>query len=101
MSDNYTSYQQPMINTGMPQQNALGPTQCTSKYPEQFFCVNCKRNLVSRVESSWGIGAWVWCLFCSPSVVLAFLPCCVDGLRDIKHVCPSCENTVGKSPCLC
>ncbi len=96
-------YQQPMVVQAMPQQQErpAGPTECRGKYPEQFFCTTCKRNLVSRVETSWGIGSCVWFLCCAPTLVLALLPCCVDGLRDVKHSCPICQRGVGTNPCLC
>jgi len=96
-------YQPPMVAQGMPQQQErpAGPTECRGKYPEQFFCQQCKRNLVSRVETSWGIGSCVWFCCCSPTIVLALLPCCIDGLRDVKHSCPLCQRSVGNSPCLC
>ena len=96
-------YQQPMVVQAMPQQQErpAGPTECHGKYPEQFYCTTCKRNLVSRVETSWGIGSCVWCLCCGVTVVIGLLPCCVDGLRDVEHSCPICQRNVGKSPCLC
>ncbi len=97
-------YQPPMVIQAMPsnqQERPSGPTECRGKYPEQFYCTTCKRNLVSRVETSWGIGSCVWCLCCGPTLVLALLPCCVDGLRDVKHSCPLCQKSVGSNPCCC
>jgi hypothetical protein len=91
-----------MIIQTMPQEEIpAGSSECRSKYPEQFYCTTCRRNLVSRIEASWGVGSCCWFLFCSPSIVLAFLPCCVDCLRDVKHTCPLCQTTVGKYTCCC
>ena len=96
-------YQQPMmvVQTMPQQEKPCGTFECKGKYPEQFYCSTCKKNLTSRVETSWGIGAFVWCCCCAPTLVLAFLPLCVDGLRDVQHSCPLCQQNVGKSPCLC
>lgn len=96
-------YQQPvMVVQTMPQQEKpCGSSECKGKYPEQFYCPTCKKNLVSHIETSWGIGSCVWCFCCAPTLVLAFLPCCVDGLRDVKHTCPLCQQSVGKNACLC
>ncbi len=93
-----------MIIQTMPantQDKPCGVMECRSKYPEQFYCTTCRKNLVSRVETSWGFGSCVWCFCCAPTLVLALLPCCVDGLRDVKHSCPICQRTVGKNPCCC
>jgi len=99
-------YQQPapmIIQTMPPQQpeKPCGAMECRGKYPQQFYCVTCRKNLVSRVETSWGIGSCVWCMCCGVTVVIALLPCCIDGLRDVKHSCPLCQRTVGNEPCCC
>jgi len=99
-------YQQPMVALPMPQVvevqqvNSL-PTECTDRFPEQFYCTTCQKTYVSRIETVWGCGSCAWCLACSFSVILSFLPCCVDGLRDVVHYCPECDKEVGVYRFMC
>jgi len=100
------TYQQPMMSQGMPQviqsKPMMGyPTECTGKYPEQFFCKHCQKTFVSKIETHWGAGSCLWCVMCSWSVIVALLPCCVDGLRDVYHYCPGCNSEVGKVAFMC
>ena len=106
IQENNPYQQQPMISQGMPQVYQSKPvmaypSECTQRYPEQFFCTVCQQAYVSRIESKWGAGSCLWCMMCSWSFVVAFLPCCVDGLRDIHHYCPSCNKKVGKRAFMC
>jgi len=96
------AYQQPMASPDMPKRSPSKssknsyPTECTTRYPQQFYCTNCKKAHVSVIDTKWGPGACIWCVCCSGSVIIALLPCCIDRFRDVHHYCPSCEDHVGQ-----
>jgi len=97
MTDNSAYKVQSMMTPAMPEKTPSPYTTCSDKFPQQFFCISCQKNQISRVETSWGLGSSFWAVLCIPTVILPLLPCCVDILRDKKHYCPMCQESVGKS----
>merc|ERR1712080_391756 len=66
--------------------------------PMTLVCSNCQANITTDTREEIGIVAWIaagvmcvtglWC--CAP------IPLFVDSLKDVTHVCPSCQALVGR-----
>lgn len=66
--------------------------------PVQTYCPACAQLVVTRLEHTSGTMAWLTCagLFifgCFYGCCL--IPFCLDGLKDVTHRCPSCNNVLG------
>ncbi|XP_036406312.1 lipopolysaccharide-induced tumor necrosis factor-alpha factor homolog [Megalops cyprinoides] len=66
--------------------------------PVQAHCPVCLQMVMTRIEHHSGTLAWLTCagLFifgCSYGCCL--IPFCVDGLKDVTHYCPNCNNVLG------
>jgi lipopolysaccharide-induced tumor necrosis factor-alpha factor len=65
--------------------------------PMTITCPHCSANVTTSITSEPGAFAWIfgallcfvgaWCCAC--------IPCCVDGLKDVKHTCPNCNKYLG------
>ncbi|XP_077101977.1 uncharacterized protein LOC143753490 [Siphateles boraxobius] len=62
--------------------------------PVPMTCPHCHRKIATEMKFINGVTVWIVCL------ILAFLgiwPCClipfcVDGCKDVEHVCPGCKS---------
>ena len=80
--------QQPVVVSAMPLFNAS---------PAKMKCPYCKADITTRTQPKMGLLAWLvvaglvlTCLW-----PCAFIPCCVDDLKDVTHQCPSCNAILG------
>ena len=67
--------------------------------PCNISCPTCGRNVETRIEYKSGIATWGLCVCCV--VVGCWLGCClipfcVNSVKDVNHICPSCGNLLGK-----
>ncbi|MCI4392228.1 hypothetical protein PGIGA_G00143690 [Pangasianodon gigas] len=66
--------------------------------PVQTCCPVCSQTVVTRLDYSSGTMAWLVCaglciIGCMYGCCL--IPFCVDGLKDVTHFCPNCNNSIG------
>ncbi|NP_001187935.1 lipopolysaccharide-induced tumor necrosis factor-alpha factor homolog [Ictalurus punctatus] len=66
--------------------------------PAQTCCPVCSQIVVTRLEHNSGTMAWLVCaglciIGCMYGCCL--IPFCVDGLKDVTHFCPNCNNAIG------
>ena len=65
--------------------------------PQNIVCPTCKQNVMTQTIYNNGTLTWllvvVLCLLC---FVCAWVPCVVDGCKDVTHQCPNCHNVVGQ-----
>lgn len=70
-----------------------------SDIPVQLRCPNCHRDVTTILDYTAGILTWIIVL-----VLIMFgmwlgcclIPLCIDGVKDVNHVCPNCSYTIGK-----
>ncbi|KAJ8391838.1 hypothetical protein AAFF_G00084540 [Aldrovandia affinis] len=65
--------------------------------PVQAHCPVCLRLVVSRLEHNSGTMAWLTCagLFIFGCVYgCCLIPFFMDGLKDVTHYCPHCDNVL-------
>merc|ERR1719334_2713833 len=66
-------------------------------YPANMICPYCKTNITTITQPQMGLLAWlvagVLCITCLWPC--AFIPCCIDDLKDVTHQCPSCKAILG------
>ncbi|KAF7691060.1 hypothetical protein HF521_011357 [Silurus meridionalis] len=66
--------------------------------PVQTCCPMCSQTVITRMEHTSGTMAWLVCaglciIGCMYGCCL--IPFCVDGLKDVTHFCPNCNNPIG------
>ncbi|XP_062868543.1 lipopolysaccharide-induced tumor necrosis factor-alpha factor homolog [Trichomycterus rosablanca] len=66
--------------------------------PVQTVCPMCTQTVVSRLDYNSGSMTWLACagifIFgCFYGCCL--IPFCVDSLKDVRHICPNCNHTMG------
>ncbi|XP_045576493.1 lipopolysaccharide-induced tumor necrosis factor-alpha factor homolog isoform X1 [Salmo salar] len=67
--------------------------------PVQTHCPACAQMVITRLEHTSGTMAWLTCagLFIFGCIYgCCLLPFCVDGLKDVTHRCPNCNNVLGE-----
>lgn len=71
------------------------------KYSITVTCQHCNNNVQTRVDHQVGTGTYcasaAMCLICCP---LAWIPCVVDGCKDVVHYCPNCGSSIGMNTIL-
>ena len=81
----------PLIEVNM-QRSELEKAQCETR----FTCRNCNYSGLSQVTKQAGnctyLSAFGTCLICCPC---AFIPFCIDDLKDSTHSCPQCGEVAG------
>ncbi|UJR22428.1 hypothetical protein I4U23_025488 [Adineta vaga] len=75
------------------------PLTAFAKNPVQCSCPNCHSLIITRVEQSSGLLAWLLCLFlvifgCWLGCCL--IPFCISDLQNIQHYCPNCNAFIGE-----
>merc|ERR1712136_732547 len=68
--------------------------------PVSMKCPYCQATIVTAIEYESGTCTWLSCLGlcligCDGGCCL--IPFCMDSTKDMRHVCPSCNHTVGAS----
>ena len=65
-------------------------------HPQNIVCPSCHSNVSTSVSYTAGTLTYITaCLcfcFCCPC---AWVPCVIDGVKDVTHHCPTCRNIVG------
>ncbi|RNA40931.1 Lipopolysaccharide-induced tumor necrosis factor-alpha factor [Brachionus plicatilis] len=80
----------------------------TRKYgrnPQPDTCPQCKASIITKTEYRSGLMNWIICgeicLFGLFLIVPLFgcqcIPFCIDGLKDVYHSCPNCNQQLGKA----
>ncbi|CAF0748281.1 unnamed protein product [Adineta steineri] len=74
------------------------PVITLGSHPWQCTCPYCGRQIVTRTEKKIGLLPWILfaVLFLFGFVICAFIPFCVDELKDTAHYCPSCNALLGR-----
>ena len=74
-----------------------GPPHLFNAYPANMVCPYCKTNITTITQPQMGLLAWlvagVLCITCLWPC--AFIPCCIDDLKDVTHQCPNCKAILG------
>uniref|UniRef100_A0A8C9R9R3 Lipopolysaccharide induced TNF factor n=1 Tax=Scleropages formosus TaxID=113540 RepID=A0A8C9R9R3_SCLFO len=66
--------------------------------PVQVTCPKCHQTVVTEVQFSAGLLTYLFCgglLFCGCVLGCCLIPFCVNRLRDVTHICPSCKAVLG------
>jgi len=68
--------------------------------PVSMKCPHCQATIVTAIEYESGTCTWLSCLGlcligCDGGCCL--IPFCMDSTKDMRHICPSCNHTVGAS----
>ena len=75
------------------------PLGAFTKNPIQCTCAHCRSMIITRVEQSNGLLAWLLCL-----LLLLFgcwlgcclIPFCISDLQNVQHYCPNCNAFIGE-----
>jgi len=67
--------------------------------PTRIYCATCRREVVTEIIYEAGTLTWVaagglallGCIF-----GCCLIPFCIDGCKDVVHVCPQCHSLLGK-----
>ncbi|XP_028842656.1 lipopolysaccharide-induced tumor necrosis factor-alpha factor homolog [Denticeps clupeoides] len=79
-----TIYMQPAV--------AFGTT------PVHVHCNVCAKTILTRLQYSSGTLTWLTCVglaFCGCIYGCCLTPFCLNPLKDVRHVCPSCNSILG------
>jgi len=72
-------------------------TQLEGKNSERFYCVKCKKQEMTKVETNWGRGTWIWFIFwLLVFFPLAFLPFCYPSYKNTEVSCSKCGILIRK-----
>ncbi|KAK3762121.1 hypothetical protein RRG08_024932 [Elysia crispata] len=84
-------------------------TQPTVAFVQQQFgdipvrcrCPNCHADILTKIYFESGSFTWVLCiiLFILLGFVLpclCFIPFCMDGAKDVIHICPNCHQQIAR-----
>merc|ERR1712042_169042 len=86
----------PQPTTVVVQQPVVVTTTTFGENSQNIICSNCRANVMTSQEYTGGTCMWVavgvLCLFCCPC---SWVPCVMDGCKDVIHRCPSCQAEVG------
>ncbi|KAG5280141.1 hypothetical protein AALO_G00085430 [Alosa alosa] len=74
------------------------PRMVFGDFPVHVHCPVCAQMVLSRLCHSNGVLTWLTCF--SLSLVgciygCCLIPFCVDGMKDVKHMCPNCNSLLG------
>jgi lipopolysaccharide-induced tumor necrosis factor-alpha factor len=75
------------------------PVVSFNKNPVPCTCPNCRSMIVTRVEETTGLLAWVLCLLlCIFGCWLGccLIPFCISDLQNVQHYCPNCNAFIGE-----
>ena len=91
----------PTVNPTVP--TAYGvqvvPMVAFSKNPIQCTCANCRSLIITRVEQSSGLLAWLICLLLALFgcwLGCCLIPFCISDLQNVQHYCPNCNAFIGE-----
>ena len=92
----------PTVNPTMPTA-AYGvqvvPVLAFSRNPVQCTCGNCRSLIITRVEQSSGLMAWLLCvllLIFGCWLGCCLIPFCISDLQNVQHYCPNCNAFIGE-----
>lgn len=80
------------------QPTAVLATVTFRESPVAMTCPNCRASVVTGINYVTGTLTWLACLGlcvvgCDGGCCL--IPFCLDSMKDVEHVCPSCGTQVG------
>ena len=64
--------------------------------PQNIVCPSCQHSVVTSIFYT--AGTWTFLLtliLCLVFWPCAWIPCVMDGTKDVTHQCPNCHNVVG------
>lgn len=69
------------------------------EWPVHMECPHCGGYILTSLEYETGTLTWIMCFFIM--FIGLFLGCCIvpfcmDGCKDIAHICPDCKREVGR-----
>jgi len=60
-------------------------------------CPNCRKNIVTNIHHELGLLVWLSAFFLFLfTFCLCWIPCLINGMKDVVHTCPSCGAYVGR-----
>jgi len=68
------------------------------EFPTNTVCSACHATVMTSVEFVTGTLTWLIAgiLFLVGCWLCCWIPCVVDGCKDVIHKCPNCHNVVGQ-----
>ena len=71
--------------------------QPLGKQRVQVQCPNCRSTILTRTEKDPSDKAWLFgaLIFLLGGLCFSFIPCFMDSMQDIKHICPTCKYMIG------
>jgi len=87
----YTEHEQTIRVVYLPAPN-FGPK------PAKVVCSSCQASVTTTTNSRPSMMAWaISCALCFTMLWPCFcVPFCVDSFKDVKHICPNCNATLGR-----
>jgi lipopolysaccharide-induced tumor necrosis factor-alpha factor len=75
------------------------PLGTFSRNPVQCTCANCRSTIITRIEQTNGLLAWLICILlvlfgCTLGCCL--IPFCISDLQNVQHYCPNCNAFIGE-----
>ena len=77
----------------------VAPMPTFGRIPVQCTCPHCRSPIITRVEESTGVLAWIVCiilLFFGCWLGCCLIPFCISDLQNIRHHCPNCNAFIGE-----
>ncbi|XP_062610131.1 lipopolysaccharide-induced tumor necrosis factor-alpha factor homolog [Saccostrea cucullata] len=69
------------------------------EWPVHTECPQCGSSILTSLEYEAGTLTWIMCfflMFIGLFLGCCFIPFCLDGCKDIAHICPNCKKEVGR-----
>jgi len=70
----------------------------SSREPQLAHCQKCNKYVQTTVKYEIGTGTLIssTCMALFGALACAWIPCCINDLKDAVHYCPVCKGMVGK-----
>jgi lipopolysaccharide-induced tumor necrosis factor-alpha factor len=67
--------------------------------PATVTCPHCRATVTTRLRYESGLMTWLLvggiCFF-GGFAGCCFIPFCIDACKDVAHICPSCNQVIGR-----
>lgn len=87
---------QPAATVVVTQPVVVGGFMRLGEFPQQIVCPTCQANVLT--STTYTSGTWTFILaliLCLIFWPCAWIPCVMDGTKDVTHQCPNCHNVIG------
>merc|ERR1711962_1246345 len=88
----------PAVVYGQPTTVVVNAAPTFGQSPVNITCGSCHSNVVTSLEYTLGLLVWaaVGVLFIFGFFLCCWIPCVIDGLKDVTHKCPNCNAVLGQ-----